>query len=91
MFASGAPAERVENAASPDLFAVIDAGAAHGFKGFAVLPIGIVADGIETMWTLDILAADKVLGQDMEFARARVANDDPLLIEALGSAVEDVL
>lgn len=83
--------EPVGDAIGPDLFAVIDAAAAHGFTAVGVLPIGLAFDEVETMWTLDILAADKVLSQEMEFARAGVANDDPLLIEAIESAVKDVL
>jgi protoheme ferro-lyase len=83
--------EAVESAVGPDLFAVIDAAVAHEYRGVAVLPIGLAFDDVETMWTLDILAADKVLDQEMEFERAGVANDSELLIEALESAVRAVL
>jgi protoheme ferro-lyase len=84
-------AEPVVDAVGPDLFAVIDAALASGFTGVAVLPIGFAIDDFETMWTLDILAADRALSQDVEFARGVVANDNPLAIQAMESAVRKVL
>ncbi|MDO8915732.1 MAG: ferrochelatase [Coriobacteriia bacterium] len=83
--------EPVPDAVGPDLFAVIDAAISHGFSAVCVLPIGLAFDEVETMWTLDILAADRALSQGIEFARAPVANDDPLLIEAIETAVRSVL
>ncbi len=81
----------VADAVGPDLIAVIDAALAKGYTGVAVLPIGFAIDDFETMWTLDILAADKALSQDAEFARGVVANDNPLAIQAIESAVRTVL
>jgi protoheme ferro-lyase len=84
-------AEAVEDAVGPDLFAVIDAAAERRYRSVAALPIGLAFDEVETMWTLDILAADKLLGQEMEFERAGVANDNESLIEAIESVVREVL
>jgi protoheme ferro-lyase len=83
--------EAVDDAIGPDLFTVIDAAKDKGFSAVGVLPIGLAFDDVETMWTIDILAADKVLDQEMEFDRAGVANDNPALIEAMEGAVRDVL
>jgi len=84
-------AEPVADAVGPDLFTVIDAALAKGYTGVAVLPIGFAIDGFETMWTVDILAADKALSQDAEFARGVVANDNPLAIQAIEAEVRKVL
>jgi protoheme ferro-lyase len=84
-------AEPVADAVGPDLFTVIDAALASGFTGVAVLPIGFAIDDFETMWTLDILAADRALSQDVEFARGVVANDNPLAIQAVAAAVRPLL
>jgi protoheme ferro-lyase len=83
--------EPVDDAVGPDLFKVVDAAKDKGFSAVGVLPIGLAFDDVETMWTIDILAADKVLDQEMEFDRAGVANDNPALIEAMEAAVREVL
>ncbi|HEX9093179.1 MAG TPA: ferrochelatase [Coriobacteriia bacterium] len=71
----------------PTLDDVIDAAQAHGVDSLVVCPIGFVTDHLETLWDLDVDAADKVLSRDMEFARAKAPNDDPALIGVLADAV----
>jgi hypothetical protein len=40
---------------------------------------------------IDVLVADAVLSKGIEFSRAGVPNDSPLLVEAIRSAVHTVL
>lgn len=72
----------------PDIEDVIANAAETGRGGIAVCPIGFATDHLETLYDLDIAVADLVLANDMAFARARVPNDDPLMIEALQQAVQ---
>jgi ferrochelatase len=56
-----------------------------------VSPIGFALDHMETLYDIDVCAADRALGAGMEFYRAAVPNDGPDMIEALTEAVERVL
>ncbi|MDO8964821.1 MAG: ferrochelatase [Coriobacteriia bacterium] len=75
----------------PDLDETIDAAAAEGFRAVIVCPIGFITDHLETLYDIDIMAADRVLLADMEWARVRTPNDDQRMIEALASAVRAVI
>jgi protoporphyrin/coproporphyrin ferrochelatase len=77
--------------AGPDLEDVIDAAAEAGFAAVIVSPIGFALDHMETLYDIDVCAADRTLGAGMEFYRAAVPNDGPDMIEALAEAVERVL
>jgi ferrochelatase len=77
--------------AGPDLDEVIDAAAEAGFAAVIVCPIGFALDHMETLYDIDVSAADRALGAGMEFHRARVPNDDPHMIDALAEAVRRVL
>ena len=70
----------------PDLDDVIAAAAATGFAVVAVCPIGFALDHMETLYDLDVRAAERALSAGMEFARVNAPNADPRLIEALSEA-----
>jgi ferrochelatase len=75
----------------PDLDEVIDAAAAQGFGSVVVSPIGFALDHMETLYDLDVCAADRALSAGIEFVRAVAPNDDARMIEALAGAVKRVL
>lgn len=75
----------------PDLDDVIDAAAAEGFATLIVCPVGFATDHMETLYDLDVLAADRALLAEMEWYRGRVPNDDPRMIGALAESVRKVL
>jgi len=77
--------------AGPDLDDVIDAAVASGFKVVVVCAIGFAVDHMETLYDLDVCAADRALSADIEFVRSRVPNDAPQMIEALAEAVRRAL
>jgi len=71
----------------PDLDELIDAAAASEVTGVVVVPIGFVTDHMETLYDLDIVAADRALLADLEFMRGPVPNDDDTVIGAVADAV----
>lgn len=71
----------------PDLDDVIDAAATSGFKAIVVCPIGFALDHMETLYDLDVCAADRALSAGVEFVRSRVPNDEAQMIDALADAV----
>ncbi len=75
----------------PDLDDVIDAAIAGGFAVVIVCPVGFAVDHMETLYDLDVKAADRVLSAEKEFVRVAVPNADPKYIEALAGAVRKVL
>lgn len=74
----------------PDLDELIDAAAETAVSAIVVVPIGFATDHMETLYDLDVLAADRALSADLEFARAPVPNDHDLLIAGLSRAVAAV-
>jgi ferrochelatase len=75
----------------PDLEDVIDAAAAGRYNAVAAVPVGFVTDHLETLYDLDIIAAERALDQDMEFSRAPVPNDSEHLVKGLVSLVRPLL
>jgi ferrochelatase len=71
----------------PELGEVIEAVKAAGLDSVAVCPIGFVMDHLETLYDLDVEAADMALSSDLEFSRANAANDDPIMVEIIAEAV----
>lgn len=74
----------------PDLDDVLDAAIAEGFDVVVICPVGFALDHMETLYDLDVRAADRLLGSDREFVRAAAPNADPKFIEALAEAVRKV-
>lgn len=75
----------------PDLDGVIDAAIAQAFAAVVVCPVGFALDHLETLYDLDVCAAERALDADLEFARVAVPNADPQMIEALAQSVRRVL
>lgn len=75
----------------PDLGEVIDAAIEAGYAAVVVCPIGFAVDHMETLYDLDVAAADRLLSADREFARVPAPNAEARMIEALASAVRKVL
>jgi protoporphyrin/coproporphyrin ferrochelatase len=75
----------------PDVEDVIDAAVAAGFEAVVVAPIGFALDHLETLYDLDVCAADRALSADIEFSRAPALNDDTRFLDALVEAVNKVM
>jgi ferrochelatase len=75
----------------PDLDEVIAAAMAAGFAVVIVCPVGFAVDHMETLYDLDVRAADPVFAADKEFLRVPVPNADPKYIDALADAIRKVL
>lgn len=71
----------------PELDGLIDACAESGVPALVVCPIGFVTDHMETLYDLDIIAADKVLDAGIEFIRSPVPNDYDSLVDAVAQSV----
>jgi ferrochelatase len=76
---------------APDLDDVIDAAVANDFGAVVVAPIGFAVDHMETLYDLDVSAADRALSAGIEFARAKAPNDSEDMIKALADAVRAVI
>ncbi len=75
----------------PDLGDVMERAAASGHDGVIVVPIGFAIDHMETLWDLDIDAADRADTLGLHFSRTPVPNADDSFIDALAWAVEPLL
>lgn len=75
----------------PDLDSLIAAAADSPVRALAVVPLGFATDHMETLYDLDIEAADKAIQADLEFVRAPVPNDDDTIVEAVAEAVAPLL
>jgi len=75
----------------PDLDDVIAAAVAAVYAVVIVVPIGFAVDHMETLYDLDVRAADPVFSADREFVRVPVLNAAPPFIEVLADAVRKVL
>lgn len=70
-----------------DLIAVVGS----EFSALVVAPIGFATDHMETLYDIDIVAAGSAADAGLEFARAAVPNDDPLVLDAIASVVETLI
>ena len=75
----------------PDLAHVMESAAGVGYDGIVIVPIGFALDHMETLWDLDIDAAERAASLGLAFVRTRVPNDDDGFVEALMWAVEPLL
>jgi len=75
----------------PDLKDVMAAAATTGYDGIIVVPIGFAIDHMETLWDLDIDAAEHARSLGVTFVRTPVPNADDSFVEALVWAVEPLL
>lgn len=65
--------------------------AAAGWKDLLVVPLGFVADHVETLYDLDVELRQVVEGCGLRFLRSLGLNDWPPFIEALAGIVADAL
>jgi len=52
-------------------------------------PIGFPCEQVETLYDLDVLAAERLAASGLSYTRLRTPQDDPALIAALAAAVQD--
>lgn len=74
----------------PDLDDVIAALGDSAASGVVVVPIGFMTDHMETLYDLDIVAADKAYTSDLEFARIPVPNDHPMVVKPIAVALSEL-
>lgn len=65
--------------------------AAAGWKKLLVVPVGFVADHVETLYDLDVELREVTVSCGMDYLRSRALNDAPRFIEALADIVIDHL
>ncbi|MDO9107440.1 MAG: ferrochelatase [Coriobacteriia bacterium] len=75
----------------PDIEALITQAAESPVGAIIVIPIGFATDHMETLYDLDVVAADQALLADIEFVRAAVPNDDDGLLRAVSASVAALL
>jgi len=75
----------------PDLESLIDIAARSEVKALVVCPIGFMTDHMETLYDLDIVAADKALQSGLEFSRAAVPNDDGAVLDAMADMIAPLI
>jgi ferrochelatase len=83
---SGAPSEPW---LEPDVSAVLRDLAAGGARDVVVTPIGFVADHVEVLYDLDVLARSTAEACGLGFHRARTAGDHPAFLEMLAALVRE--
>lgn len=71
----------------PDLDELIDACIEAKVPALVVAPVGFVTDHMETLYDLDIVAADRAMKGGVEFMRAPVPNDADELVEAIARSI----
>jgi ferrochelatase len=72
----------------PDILTVLDDLAATGrSEGALVCPHGFVADHLEVLYDLDVVAAERAASLGLAFARTRSMNDDPVVLSALAERI----
>ena len=72
----------------PDIATVLDDLAGTGrADGALVCPHGFVADHLEVLYDLDVVAAERAASLGLAFARTRSLNDDPVVLSALAERV----
>jgi ferrochelatase len=69
----------------------MEVAARAGYDALVVVPIGFAIDHMETLWDLDIAAAEQADGLGLRFVRTVVPNTDDSFVEALCWAVEPLL
>ncbi len=83
--------QRGDDWLEPDVAEVLRAMAAAGFEGVAVCPIGFATDHMETLYDLDVDAAEVARLVGLAFERAAVPNDSSDMVEALMAVAEPLL
>ncbi len=71
----------------PDIGSIIEGLPKQGFKNVLIVPIGFVADHVETLYDIDIEYRRKAQSIGLRFRRTASLNDTPKFIEALSDIV----
>ncbi|MHB1418257.1 MAG: ferrochelatase [Bacillota bacterium] len=71
----------------PEVGEILNGIAARGQRNVLLVPIGFVADHIETLFDIDIAYRQQAKDLDLNFVRAGALNDGPAFIEALARIV----
>jgi ferrochelatase len=71
----------------PDILDELDRLRAEGVRSVLVFPIGFVADHLEILWDLDIVAQEHARAIGLDLYRVPSLNDDPAFIRALADLV----
>lgn len=71
----------------PDVVEVITSLPDQGITSVVVCPIGFVADHLEVLYDIDVLAQQKALEVGVTLKRTRSLNDDPALMRILAETV----
>jgi ferrochelatase len=75
----------------PDVSAVLRELMEGGHREVLVVPVGFVADNVETLYDIDILYRQRAESMGMLFRRSPCLNDSDRFIEALSSIVREYL
>jgi len=73
---------------SPNLDETLERLAAKSLKNIAISPIGFVAENVEILYDLDIVAKEKANSLGMSFARTRMLNDSDRMVAIMQNLVE---
>ncbi len=75
----------------PELSTAIAAAQESDVSAVVVSPIGFMTDHMETLYDLDVIAAEQAMDADLGWQRARVPNDDAALLDGLARVVTELL
>ncbi len=71
----------------PEVEEIIIEASALAKEGVLIVPVGFVADHVETLYDIDILYKEKAESMNLRFARSPSLNDSPKFIEMLADVV----
>jgi ferrochelatase len=75
----------------PELEEIIDAAAASKVEALVVCPIGFMTDHMETLYDLDVIAAERAIDADLGFVRVDVPNSDARVVDGIAKSVARLL
>lgn len=75
----------------PDIGEVIAAASRAAMEAVIVVPIGFATDHMETLYDLDVVAAQQALDAGMEFARSVTPNAHEMLAHGIATSVAELL
>lgn len=73
----------------PDVDSILESLPGEGYKNVLLVPVGFVADHVETLYDIDIVFRKKAETLGLHFERSASLNDSPLFIKALKEIVID--
>jgi len=91
MFSYQSAAHTGEPWLGPQIEDVIPALASGNYRDVLVAPIGFVCDHVEVLYDIDIGCQEIAQRCGIRLARTEMMNSDPVFIEAVADAVEEVI